>query len=350
MKRAESKVRYLGIGVLLAAFLAGGCDGLFTESLQESQSPYIGYNTGDMVTVKVAAGNGGRSVTPGTERYLADRYEVVFKKGADYYRGVGDALDGYLSVSVPIGTGYQVLLLAGYKQTLLAAGYVSSQKIEAGKVNTVSISLNGITPQWDGTTSGSDYGFSVTTTTVSGIAVTADSTNRYLKVVTGTDGFAFDTSDTFTVSYGASNLTGLIAADVATGGNKLTIEGYNVRMWTRYQKDLINDGDLTAVDFVPDSGMITGSSAPYTINDTTSPLSFTSNTALPGKDIDLFLEFELKYRAFGDAASGGITWFIRNGLNRAADVPDSVGGLFVVKFGKGTPAERQDGEMVSVSF
>jgi hypothetical protein len=141
MKQAESKVRYAYAGLILATVLAvlGACEGGLTEASQGAEAPpaeeapagapFIGEQEGDLVTVQVplpkaVQNESSRSVDPGRIELLANYYEVLFKKDNTFYRGVGTDADGYVSVAVPVDTGYQVLLLAGYNQTLLAAGYI----------------------------------------------------------------------------------------------------------------------------------------------------------------------------------------------------------------------------------
>jgi hypothetical protein len=93
MKQAESKVRYFHTGLILLAVL-GACNSGLTESpagSQEFDASYYGQNQGDRVTVKVAVGNGAsnssRSVDPSNAELFSNFYEVVFKKGSNYYRG-----------------------------------------------------------------------------------------------------------------------------------------------------------------------------------------------------------------------------------------------------------------------
>ncbi|MDR3130752.1 MAG: hypothetical protein LBU18_04325 [Treponema sp.] len=47
------------------------------------------------------------------------------------------------------GVTYDVLLLAGYGDVLLAAGYALNNTIEKGVKNTIVITMKSITPQWD---------------------------------------------------------------------------------------------------------------------------------------------------------------------------------------------------------
>jgi hypothetical protein len=100
--------------------------------------------------------------------YFANLYEVIFMaphgggyQVPEYYRVERITTAGYISVVVPIGDDYEVLLLAGYGQTLLSAGYrgvkdggteddpdLGTVDILPGIVNMVSIALERVAPQW----------------------------------------------------------------------------------------------------------------------------------------------------------------------------------------------------------
>ncbi|MDR0707998.1 MAG: hypothetical protein LBF60_09030 [Treponema sp.] len=101
----------------------------------ETGAPDIAYNTGELVTVKVRAEepqqsqSGAKSIAPDAALWFTNTYEVIFRKiGTSpdtdvYYRGVGAGAQEYISVEVPIGEEYEVLLIAGIDQTLVGAGY-----------------------------------------------------------------------------------------------------------------------------------------------------------------------------------------------------------------------------------
>ncbi|MDR2446967.1 MAG: hypothetical protein LBD58_06705 [Treponema sp.] len=133
-----------------------------------------------MVAVKVrvarqsGSGDSARSLNLDALEFFVDSYEVVFRKfdpvNRDYdpanddlakdvyYRGAGDGAQGYISVAVPVGEDYDVLLLAGIGRTLVGAGYrgVRSGGLDAGDdvdilpgiVNEVAIEVKKIAPQW----------------------------------------------------------------------------------------------------------------------------------------------------------------------------------------------------------
>jgi hypothetical protein len=341
MKQAESKVRHVLAGALLAAVLAvlaGACDGVFTTPLQESQ-------TGDMATVRVAVGS-GRSVVNANVPYIVNTYEVVFKKPGTidrYYRGVGNAADGYVSVSVPVGTGYEVLLLAGYNKTLLAAGYKGANNsipvggdavdIKAGQANVVEITLDPIPLQWiPGAADflANDFQFDADLTS-SGTDLTVDLTDRYIILAAPpvADVTDIDSTDTFTVKFNISKLAPLMLAE-GSGADTLTLEGYTVAL---RPFNALETFTLPAV--APDTNV-----AGNVFSDPggTAGIEF-EFTGLPNKNIDAALEFTLKYRAFGStAASGGTVWLIRNGLNGITlDAPGDTGGLILVRIGEGSP-------------
>jgi hypothetical protein len=121
------------------------------------------------VRVSVPRTSGARSLNTETLEFFADTYEAVFRKiGKNtpaedrYYRGEGDGAKGYISVSVPVGTGYEVLLIAGIGRTLVGAGYVGKNNspvgitdgkgpvnILPGVVNEVVIEVEKLAPQWN---------------------------------------------------------------------------------------------------------------------------------------------------------------------------------------------------------
>ncbi|MDR2070871.1 MAG: hypothetical protein LBP81_05595, partial [Treponema sp.] len=173
MKKAESKVRYFSIGVLLLAALAGfgACawdsEGAPPPPPQESIAPEIGYNPGDVVSVKVPLPTPGRSVSSGSVEFVADTFEVVFQDTVDdtnFVRSTGTIDDGYLTANLIASKSYNGVLLAGSKGVLLAAEYLEDPvMIQTGKVNIIPFSLTSITPQWVGTSNSNDaFTFSAT--------------------------------------------------------------------------------------------------------------------------------------------------------------------------------------------
>jgi hypothetical protein len=229
MKQAESKVRYFHTGLILAAVLAvlGACDGVgVTESPEEVQkfdAPEIGYHEGDMVTVKVSvskneSSNSSRSMDPNGVPFFSNFYEVVFKNGIFYYRGEGNSQLGYVSVSVPIGTGYEVLLLGGINRTLLAADYKDAVEIKVNQANVIDITLTRFPPQWETVTStNSDFTFG-------GLSVYAVPDKWYIQAGKGiTD---------FNLTYKIGKLKPLFMAE---GGSTLTLVEETINLWPRDQ-------------------------------------------------------------------------------------------------------------------
>jgi hypothetical protein len=393
MKQAESRGRYLYgkavTGLILAVMLAvlGACAGVFDEEPEEAT---IGHSQGETVKVKVNTGEAaGRSMAvDGVQRFV-NFYEVIFKTKETtpvYYRGVDT--DGTIIVSVPIANDYEVLLLAGYDYTLLAAGYVYDVDIKPDEANIVSITMTRFPLQWDtkaekDSTSGSyindnnDFEFSAAImgyTSTSALKIES----RYINVapvVTGASPLGPENiiaTDSLTVKVDLKRLWPLFIADLQTtdpndkkekaGGTpankKLTLEGAEVKLWSRYGRD-----QFGSIPFDVTGG---GALPTPTLEATKAILSFTGK-GLPNWDVDGVLQVDVRYRAFGAAKevqSGSNTvpgpgapfrlWVIRNGLqtyvadataNPLATVKDSTvpeqgtgtGSEFVVKFGSGSP-------------
>ncbi|MDR1301869.1 MAG: hypothetical protein LBK43_05305 [Treponema sp.] len=379
MKQAESKVRYVRNGLIVAMVLLvlGACGEVndLSQEPQESKVPNIGYNEGDLVTVKVAVPKqtANRSVNAASVEFFANLYEVVFREvnpsdgspidagdPTTYYRGEATAVQGYVDVSVKPNKSYDVLLLAGYNRTLLAAGYSNNGgngwPIKSGQANQVTIVSNKLPLQWDGSItiaqdttdrhkSTNDFGFSASLTE-SGYTVAADAGKRWITLGgIDKDGTQIaPATDTFTVAFNIAKLEQLYLAE--TGGATLTIQDYKVVLWPRYVGEFFTPVILSA-DTV--SGTVIGPTHanpddPYEYSSiaNNSTISFTNAVAsskLPNKDIDGVLQFELTYQAFGTKVAKGIPWIIRNGLDRTEDkTPDtSAGSYFVVKIGAGTP-------------
>jgi hypothetical protein len=368
MKQTESKDRYFhaGIIVLVVLTLLASCGWGLPEDLQESQPPLIGKKIGDPVTVRIAvpkpdqSGNSARSADPDLVEFFANYYEVVFRKiGVSpdpdtYYRGMGIPSQGYINVTVPVGTGYEVLLLAGYNRTLLGGGYLGKNnspanpvEIKAGQVNVVSIPVKVFPPLWNtdtaktGTFNDNDFIFEAALTGYGGtpalkIEPRYINLAPYIENDPGPDAGAhqIDPSDAkFTVMFNLAKFTPLILADISGTNDALSIAEHNVRLYPRYDK----------TDHFPPV-VLTPSVSPTDITFTNNPAL--TNGKLPNRDADGLLAFELTYYAFGAEDSGGISWIIRNGLSGSGEdsVPDGdtgrgigTGTCFLVKFGKGTP-------------
>jgi hypothetical protein len=347
-----------------------------SQEPQESKAQDIGYNEGDLVTVKVAVPKqtSNRSVSDDNVEFYANLYEVVFKSQAGtYYRGEGTADQGYVNVPVPIGEKYEVLLLAGYNRTLLAAGWLGVTDavpgvsavpaevgegtdddpefpaipeipaipevdkrvdIKSGQANVVSIPVTKFPLQWDhgdldpvtnGTQNNiiadtNDFAFSLNSSTYTG-ATKVQVKDRYIILAPEEDSSIpsygpseIADADTFTVTFNIAKLAPLINADIATTNTtsvrKLTIADYNVQLWARY----VNDEFPSVV--------LKSGTTPNVVYEADAPVSFTNTPGthkLPKRNVDGVLQFELTYYAFGTDQSKGTAWIIRNGLNRTKD-------------------------------
>ncbi|MHB9293945.1 hypothetical protein Holit_03064 [Hollandina sp. SP2] len=337
MKGGASHIRYgrcffsiCYTGFTLALMVLGACDGgVGSPEFQGTDAPAISLeNTeGELVRVQVALPQQGRarnSVNPAYADVFVELYEVVFANaaGTAYYRGEAAASQGYITVDVPVGAGYQVLLLAGRtNRTLLGAGYVGGKDIEAGKENMVSITVSPVAPVWDGlATLGAGNDFTFAGTGAIGGLVAVDAVNRCVRV--GSDTVLPAPGDTLEVTFNLRKLQPLIDAQ----GGALTLQGSTVQLLPRN----VNGPFLVPVDFTT-ADFTAG--APITGPNT---VTFTNGSALPAEDVDGLLDFELTYQAFGVPASGGNEWLIRNGLIFAEDTPSNSGGRFIVQIGRGS--------------
>jgi hypothetical protein len=357
MKKAESKVRYFSIGVLLLAALAGFGSCAWDSEVDPPPPPVetrIGYNTGDLVSVHVVTGTGDRSINTAVVPELVNFYEVVFKDtGNNYYRGTGTAAAGYISVSVPVQDHYEVLLLAGNDDILLAAGYEDDQNITAGIANDVTINLTTITPQWTKTNliASDHFVFAASIANNDGSdSVIVNNAQSYIQVApyedpddigedVSTNGYLPGAADTFSVTYKSSVLTPLIAASGTA--DTVYISGYQARLLPVWAKDVLNG--VTAIPLAPTTAFVdadNGSGIKLTIPATTGVTVSTTAGALPTKDVDLALDFKLFYSAFGEDTKGFSSWTIKNGINsdKEDDTVNLDGSIFAVKIGQGTSA------------
>jgi hypothetical protein len=358
-----------------------------SQEPQESKAQDIGYNEGDLVTVKVAVPKqtSNRSVSLDTVEYFTNTYEVVFREleldtngdvvgplsPAVYWRGDAKADQGYVDVSVLPNKTYDVLLLAGNNRTLLAAGYSDNSNkgwaIKTGQANIVTIEVTRFPLQWNDTEleigDTTDFGFSADITAFdSNPAVKVGDRYINLAPVTGTLGAGSVASgDTFTVTFNVGKLAPLYDAQ----DGDLTIQDYKVRLWPRYEGEL-----FTSVPFKDDEGVGTevldgdgdgtgvfGGPYLYSTFSDGSTISFTTDGDLPKEDIDGVLQFDLTYYAFGDKLSKGTAWIIRNGRNATEDSTPSAeskgntgtgpGSYMVVKFGKGSDPRK---ESVTINY
>jgi hypothetical protein len=195
-------------------------------------------------------------------------------------------------------------------------------------------------------------------------------------------------SDTFTVTFNIAKFEPLIEADIRTvfdpdeddyvidngdgiatdgdwgsttpiPGPGLTFAGYTVKLWPRYTTDLVSPVEFTLDDPtkvlpVLDGANLISATLPN-ITDT-STLSFVSGR-LPKHNVDMLLQFEAEYYAYGDPETEGFRWVIRNGLYGGSGDTVGVGendgsgagsgSDILVRFGSGTPAgSRTDGIQV----
>jgi hypothetical protein len=253
----------------------------------------------------------------GTDRSLADTfpvkelidyYEVVFTDGTGYYKGVAEKGQRYLTLTVPVGNDYKVLLLAGNSHygTLLASAYESGVNIVPG-TNTVSMTISPIIINAD------DIIFTINGGTTQSVQTMSSGRKyRYVALSKG------DLNVVLTVNFDGQ-LDNLADAQGGTSftaiSHTLTISPYGV-----------------GEPFYP----------PYSVTSSPPNVSiaashdYTAIPAMPSIDVTGIAQFEIKYCAFGTTASGGRTWYITNGLNSGAvDIKDEIGGGILVIVGDG---------------
>jgi hypothetical protein len=306
-------------------------------------------------------------------------------------------MQGYISVDVPVGKDYEVLLIAGIGQTLVGAGYRGKNnsdpdavEIKAGVVNEIPIEVTTLTPQWN---TSADAGNAIKDSPVKNDFEFYADLNKFdpdLKIMeravhlapslweAGEDeGINADkipdstdditTDDTFGVAFDISDYQPLVFADVRSGNSNYTLtlpEKPKVKLWPQYPNDtfapvifaldtgfgngaaLIGDTITDGTDD-DDKGYVGYATAAKTFT-STARLAFKNDTALPNKDTNALLQFDVKYRAFGTSYSGGTTWTIRNGLYNSPDDntgedggsdtgSEGAGSYIPVVIGKGTP-------------
>ncbi|MDR0707872.1 MAG: hypothetical protein LBF60_08380 [Treponema sp.] len=348
---------------------------------------------------------GARSISPDSAAHFADSYEAVFRKvdplNSDenpdnddltkdvYYRGAGDAGQEYISVAVPVGDDYEVLLLAGIGRTLVGAGYRGKNyseedkangkgpvDIEAGKANEVAIEVVAFPPQWN--TKAEHEG-------VQGVFLDANHPNDFMFVSNLTlsikdrhlqqgpeDGLPENLpTSSLTILFNLGKFEPLMLADAKTASSsllKLTLESAPVvRVFPRYIKDYFPPVDSQFVTAENSPYIASPDQHTYTIEEMPElgegvakyKMLMYINSSIPKRDVDALIQFDLKYRAFGFEGSGGRVWTIRNGLyNTPDDQPEldgegnatgrgaGAGSYIPVIFGAGTPAEKKGQETI----
>jgi hypothetical protein len=417
MKQAESIAGYFHAkavkGLILAAVLAvlGACGGI-VEDGPEIEEPTIGYNKGDKVKVAVSVpieeGKSAvsRSMDEGSTQRSVEYYEAIFRKinednSITYYRGIAKA--GRIIVEIPVGTDYSLLVLAGTgNRTLLAGGYDEDVDIEAGKANTIPITMIKFPLQWNTLAAGngglfaipkgseapfsafivldpptSDFTFDVNLRkfllepTSQPLEINAD--DRFIHVAKEQGGLGaedIEPGDTFTVTVNLQKLWPLFEADNASIGKTedadkvltLDAKAEYVNLWSPIPTNVDNESEPDWTPHVTFERIWrTDGKEPSPSTVETDPpslekptISFTTNSPLPTEDGEKLLEFGLKYRAFGTTDEPFITWNIRNGDDtKSADNKAEVdsqgltgrgttnGSEFVVKFGKVIPPDTK---------
>jgi hypothetical protein len=239
---------------------------------------------------------------------LIDYYEVVFKGGSGYYKGIADRGQRYLTLTVPVGDDYKVLLLAGNSHygTLLASAYNGDVDIVPG-TNTVSMNISAIK------INAGDLKFVINGGSPQSVQSRPISSGREYRYISLSQG---DTNIVLTVEF-HGQLDNLASAEGAGGtftaiSNVLTVLPY---------------GGGSSFPLYVESDSVSVSSDSF---------SYAAIPAIPSNDVTGIAHFEVKYCAFGTTDSGGRTWSITNGLNSGTmDIKDDIGGGILVIVGNG---------------
>ncbi|MDR2398429.1 MAG: hypothetical protein LBD74_06690 [Spirochaetaceae bacterium] len=331
MKKVKANVCFVQVGLLLAALLAlGACsdEGWFHPG-EETTVPEIGQKEEDLVSVRVVAGSGSRSVTTGMEQYLVNKYEVIFRGNSKYYRTVSFAPEGIITTELPAGK-YKVMLLAGLDNgTLLgAAASPNQEEIVAGVSKVIKLTLSPTYFQWDLTGQGTNhFNFTVDVGNNSFVACAEE---RYINLPTIGD------STKFKMSISSSPLTNLTKWNIIDTGDKVTLAKVTaeLRPWLTYAngEDVGNQAGFATIPILKLEGEDLTMDP---TNNSTIDSSAIDLQSLKGIDSYGVLIFEMQYYAFGVQKSGGDLWYIRNGVDRTIDDSQSpIGGnKFLVKIG-----------------
>jgi hypothetical protein len=310
-----------------------------------------------------------RSISPDAVEHFVDSYEAVFRKIGDpspandlYYRGEGTAGQGYISVAVPVGGPYEVLLLAGIGRILVGGGYLGRNNsaddkdagkgpvnIEAGKANVIAIEVAAFPPQWDtnlalqdlqvqpAVLAGDAGDFSIQVMDMYAMdgngpppaAASGSIEHRYIHLKAEAVASLYFI---FCVCLELDGFTPLILADAMTTGalpfganTKITFDSEPViRLQPRYIYDWFSPMDFTT-KLLATFSVLDDNRHTYTLaTPVLAGLNYNSETQtfipLPQKHVDGLIRFEMKYRAFGAPKSfGGRTWTIKNGLYNTPD-------------------------------
>jgi hypothetical protein len=236
----------------------------------------------------------------------------------------------------------------------------------------------------DQTNGDNDFAFSAVESS-GGAALPISVGNRYVHISPGTTETPTNagvdkiipTTSVLSVTFNAEKLKNLFEAEtdgVNTRGaltfaeRKVRIEALSTKPGRDFTEITLDLARNTTTPYGTD--LLLGQAAPY-LNTVIVPASASTNldnitmtfknnpvtlpnpttNVLPDNNKDGHLIFELKYYAFGTAASGGSPWTIRNGLNSARDAKDkseivftgdTYGGAFHLVFGAGDPDQRDE--------
>jgi hypothetical protein len=309
-----SRLVFAVLAVLIAAGSCGGSllnDG-FADDWEEADK-----------NVRIPLPASGRSLTLESQvKAMVDYYEVIFYDGtSEYYRGVASGGQRYLSVNIPVGTGYKVLLLAGNSTygTLLATAYKGAVDIDLGR-NEVSMAINPVIiyPSVSGVPG------VITITSPSSTTIETSTKNKYRY-------FAIEKNDAVTVSVTLNAVTSTAFKDL--------VDAEGATVFTIVSSPKSNILKMKTYDSSPGFPDIIESSTDTTINPSAA-FTYVIPSTLTALDATYLLSFEMKYQAFGTSASEGRIWYITNGLNPSqVDVANTIGGGILMAVGDSSVAD-----------
>jgi hypothetical protein len=312
-----SRLVFAALAVLIAAGSCGGSllnDG-FADDWEEADK-----------NVRIPLPASGRSLSdPNLVRAMVDYYEVIFLDSAKaaYYRGTASGAQRYLSVNVPVGTGYQVLLLAGNNAygTLLATSYLNTTNIIQGRQTITLPTITKVTINPTLIKVERDSGTPVN------IGTTATSNYRYIDLE------KTDKNIKVTIDLAAQLEELSLANGGSLGGAFPIVQNSNELFLTPYKDTSGLGGPRYQL-----SGGLT-----FTPGVTGTGFSYPVIPDLANEDATYILYFRMQYQAnFGTGAvsiSEGRKWTITNGLDYTQpDFDNGIGGGLLVVVGNGGTA------------
>jgi hypothetical protein len=301
---------------------------------------------------------------------FVDYYEVIFKEhgatGADYHRGSAN-LGEALSVAVPAGESYDVLLLAGIKQyrTLLGSAFVNTNDanddsvtgdagfnangtgfyITSGTVNVISVTLEPIAVDPVG-----DFVATLPGTTLSTPTINRIPGDKYDNIAKFTMPKQGGTDNDLSVDVSVNGLGPLIQAEFDGAAYALTFVSKQMTLKPYMIKHTFAPSIASTITG-PNTGSNVVTDDPATFADTSTSYKtnyFFEHATLPNVEGAYgSLYFNLKYAPFGDLTAGR-SWNIRNGFNFDLDKDGGSPGSAILVIIGDDPGDFVQGTYVDI--